>query len=258
MPILQTAERISSTEPSDNYIFQRSVLAYAEAAKIVSGNVLEIGTGNGYGIEMIARKVSQLYTIDKFKNDNITGLLQQYKNVIFKKTTIPPLTEIASNSFDFVITFQVIEHIKNDTLFLQEIYRVLKPGGQLIITTPNKKMSLTRNPWHIREYTACELKKLCLHRFDIVKTLGIYGNNAVMNHYYINKEAVKKIIRFDVLNLQYRLPRWFLKLPYDVLNRWNRKQMVCRNSNVLTIKMDDYFLADVNDECLDLFYIIKK
>lgn len=258
MSILQTAERVSSTEPSDNYIFQRSVLAYTEAAKIVSGNVLEIGTGNGYGIEMIARKVSQLYTIDKFKNDNITGLLQQYKNVIFKKTTIPPLTEIASNSFDFVITFQVIEHIKNDTFFLQEIYRVLKPGGQLIITTPNKKMSLTRNPWHIREYTACELKKLCLHRFDIVKTLGIYGNNAVMNHYYINKEAVKKIIRFDVLNLQYRLPRWFLKLPYDVLNRWNRKQMVCRNSNVLTIKMDDYFLADVNDECLDLFYIIKK
>lgn len=119
-------------------------------------------------------------------------------------------------------------------------------------------MSLTRNPRHIREYTASELKKLCLHRFDIVKTLGIYGNNAVMNHYYINKEAVEKIIRFDVFNLYYRLPRWFLKLPYDVLNRWNRKQLACRNSNVLTIKMDDYFLADVNDECLDLFYIIKK
>ena len=49
-----------------------------------------------------------------------------------------------------VVTFQVIEHIKNDHLFIQEIKRVLKQDGLFIMTTPNRKMSLTRNPWHVQ------------------------------------------------------------------------------------------------------------
>ena len=46
MSLIQTAERVSQKDLSDNFVFQRSILAYYEAAKIVSGNVLEIGTGN--------------------------------------------------------------------------------------------------------------------------------------------------------------------------------------------------------------------
>ena len=56
-----------------------------------------------------------------------------------------------------MVTFQVIEHIKRDRDFLKEIYRVLKPGGKLILTTPNKNMSITRNPWHVREYDPKEM-----------------------------------------------------------------------------------------------------
>ncbi len=54
MKVLQTAERVSHEDKSDNYVFQRSLLAYLEAAKMVSGDVLEIGAGEGYGIEHIA------------------------------------------------------------------------------------------------------------------------------------------------------------------------------------------------------------
>ena len=73
---------------------------------------------------------------------------------------IPPLNNIEENSVDYVVSFQVTEHIQDDNSFLKEIYRVLKPGGSVILTTPNKLMSLTRNPWHIREYTTTEIKKL--------------------------------------------------------------------------------------------------
>ena len=48
---------------------------------------------------------------------------------------IPPLHNIESNSIDYVVTFQVIEHIQDDNYFLEEIYRVLKPGGKLLLTT---------------------------------------------------------------------------------------------------------------------------
>ena len=50
MGILQTAERSTGLDPSENVVFQRHLVAYKEAAKIVSGTVLEIGSGEGYGI----------------------------------------------------------------------------------------------------------------------------------------------------------------------------------------------------------------
>ncbi|HOZ97246.1 MAG TPA: class I SAM-dependent methyltransferase [Niabella sp.] len=259
MKLIQTAERVSQVDASDNYVFQRSLLAYAEAAKLVKGNVLEIGTGSGYGVEMIASRAEKFVTIDKFENDNIAKLLNTHANVEFIKMNIPPLSGIADNSFDFVITFQVIEHIKNDRLFAKEIHRVLKPGGKLIVTTPNKKMSLTRNPWHIREYLVPELKQLLSNDFASVESLGVYGNETVMDYYRENEKSVKKITRFDFLNLQYNLPRWCLQIPYDILNRWNRKKMLNSDNRLVAgIEMTDYYLAPASDECLDLFYVAEK
>lgn len=259
MKLIQTAERVSQVDASDNYVFQRSLLAYAEAAKLVSERVLEIGTGSGYGIELMAAKVDEFVTIDKFENSNIAQLLQANPGIRFVKMNIPPLSGFEDNSFDFVISFQVIEHIKNDKLFVSEIHRVLKKGGKLIVTTPNKKMSLTRNPWHIREYTVTELKNLLQKNFQSVQTLGVYGNETVMEYYRENEKSVKRITKFDVLNLQYNLPRWCLQIPYDLLNRWNRKKMLKEDNEMVSrIKMSDYFLAEANDDCLDLFYVTEK
>lgn len=57
MSRINTAERISR-ETSDNFVFQRSLLAYHAAAERVGGDSLEIGTGSGYGIEVIAPRVT--------------------------------------------------------------------------------------------------------------------------------------------------------------------------------------------------------
>ncbi len=258
MGLIQTAERVSQTDASDNYVFQRSLLAYEEATKLVWGDVLEIGTGSGYGVEMVAPKTRRFVTLDKFENENVAGLLQTHDNMEFRRMNIPPLTGIADESFDFVITFQVIEHIKNDRLFIQEIYRVLKKGGKLIVTTPNKKMSLTRNPWHIREYTTETLADL-LADFSGVRTLGVYGDDTAMEYYHANRKAVERITRFDLLNLQHRLPRWLLQIPYDILNRWNRRKMLNSDRQMVSkIKMSDFFIAAAGEECLDLFYIAEK
>ena len=59
MCALQTAERVSGRDVSDNYVFQRSLLAYHYAAERVSGVVLEIGTGSGYGVEVIAPRAER-------------------------------------------------------------------------------------------------------------------------------------------------------------------------------------------------------
>lgn len=252
---IQTAERVSQSDISDNYVYQRSVLAYVEAAKLIHGDVLEIGTGSGYGIEMLSEKAKSFLTIDKFASQVGTEMSQKLDNVEFKQMNVPPLTDLPDNHFDFVVSFQVIEHIKKDKEFVKEIHRVLKKGGKFIVTTPNKKMSLTRNPWHIREYTVSELTSLLGNIFSSVESKGVFGNEVVMEYYEKNKANVQRIMRFDILNLQYNLPRQILQVPYDIMNRRNRNKLSNSGSH---IKMEDYFIAEAKEDCIDLFYIAEK
>lgn len=250
---LQTAERVSR-ERSDNFVFQRSRLAYVEAARRVGGRVLEIGTGTGYGIEIIAPSAESFVTLDKFRSSEVESLP---RGVEFREATVPPLP-FADESFDCVVSFQVIEHIKRDRAFVDEVRRVLKPGGKFIVSTPNRPMSLTRNPWHVREYTAEEFSAL-LGDFSAVEALGVKGNERVWRYYEKNRESVRRIMRFDILRMQWWLPRWILQLPYDVMNRLNRRRLHSANVELTeSICLEDYYLDKVDNECFDLFYIATK
>ena len=231
---LATAERVSR-DASDNFVFQRSLLAYDRAAEIVSGDVLEIGTGTGYGIELVAPHCDRFVTVDKYAAAGD----RHAANVEFRRMCVPPLG-FGDESFDFVITFQVIEHIDDDAAFVREIARVLRPGGRMILTTPNAPMSLTRNPWHVREYRIDELRRLLSEAFSAVETHGVFGNERVMEYYE-------------------HLPRRLLQLPYDLLNRINRRRLLRQNEALTTsIRMDDYRIAPAAEGCFDLFFIATK
>ena len=255
---MQTAERSSHLDPSENVIFQRHMIAYKEASKLISGTVLEIGCGEGYGISELVKFSEKYIGVDKF-DTFISEEIKKNNDIVFHKMEIPPLLNIEANSIDFVVTFQVIEHIKDDHYFLKEIFRVLKPGGKLLLTTPNKLMSLSRNPWHIREYTPFEMKDILSKYFAKTQVNGVYGNGLVMEYYKKNKGSVKKITRFDIFNFQYILPRWILQVPYDILNRFNRKKLKSDNENVVSlIKVDDYSILDSTENCLDYFCVATK
>ncbi|HIG31871.1 MAG TPA: class I SAM-dependent methyltransferase [Flavobacteriales bacterium] len=256
--MLQTAERSSHLDPSENVIYQRHVIAYKEAAKIISGTVLEVGSGEGFGITELASRAEHYIAVDKYETF-ISKELQANNKITFIQTEVPPLKEIEDNSVDFVVSFQVIEHIKDDERFLQEIHRVLKPGGKAIITTPNIMMSITRSPWHTREYTPEQMGEILESSFDNYELKGVFGNEKVMDYYNKNKESVRKITRFDILNMQYWLPRWMLEIPYDILNRFNRQNLQDDNEEMVnTVVYTDYSISESNNECLDHFCIATK
>ena len=255
MAKLHTAERVSQRDASDNFVFQRSILAYYKAAELVSGDVLEIGTGMGYGVDVIAPAAKSFTTIDK----NVPEFENELPaNAKFRQMVVPPL-DFADGNFDYVVSFQVIEHIEQDADFVREVSRVLRPGGKFIVSTPNAPMSLTRNPWHVREYKADELESLLKGGFSSVERMGVYGNERVMEYYEQNRRGVERITRFDILDLQHRLPRWVLQIPYDILNRINRRRLLAENENLTTsITMEDYTIGQLTDQSFDLYYIATK
>ncbi len=88
---------------------------------------------------------------------------------------------------------------------------------------------------------------------------GIAGNEKVMDYHEMNRKSVNKMMRFDILNLQYRLPAWMLKVPYDLLNRKNRNKLQAGNDSLVQqIHHKDYFLHDKAQESLDLFCVMEK
>ncbi len=252
---IKTAERNSGILPEDNVIHHRHLVAYNEALKLCKGTVLEIGSGEGYGIRILAPNATEYFAVDKHE----TPVGNAHKNVVFKQMNVPPLNGFEDNYFDIVVTFQVIEHIKNDHLFLSEIKRVLKPGGKLILTTPNIAMSLTRNPWHIREYTFTQANGLFAEHFTSVDLKGVYGNEKVMAYYEENRRSVRKFTRFDIFNLQYLLPRWLLQLPYDIANRMNRNKLMKTNTALVNkVLTSDFFIDQAKENCFDFFVIAHK
>jgi len=257
MPVF-TTEIASEHIISDNPIHQRLLKPYYFCAGEVEGDLLEIGCGEGRGVQILGPNVQTFTGIDKI-GSVVEALKIKFPDFEFKQAHIPPLEAINSESYDFVVSFQVIEHIKDDLAYLREVYRVLRPGGKAFITTPNIKMSLTRNPWHVREYTAEELLTLTRKVFEKVETRGITGNERVMDYYNKNKRSVQRITRWDVFNLQYRLPATILRIPYDILNRINRNR-IQRGSDGLVeeITHEDYLVTDRPGEALDLFYTLEK
>lgn len=252
-----TTEIASDKIPSDNPIHQRLLKAYHAANPYINGDLLELGCGEGRGVELLAPLANSYTGIDKIQS--ITdALTKKYPEYTFAAGVFPPFP-YDDNSFDTIVTFQVIEHVKKDEDFIKEIHRVLKPGGKALITTPNIKMTLSRNPWHEREYTADHLEALCGKYFSNVEMKGIAGNEKVMEYYEQNKASVNKVMRYDIFNLQYRLPAALLRVPYDIMNRRNRNKLKTTDDElVLSIRHEDYLVREKDEENLDLFCILIK
>lgn len=248
-------------EESNNVTIQRCFYAYEFASTYIQGKtVADVGCGNGYG-SIYMSGMAQFVTGLDYSAATVADNNERHKNVAnlkFISCKVPPLA-LEDSSVDVVTAFQFIEHIHERAAFIRDVKRVLKPGGLFICTTPNIKMSIARNPFHVHEYTFDEMKSEMGNVFSNFRLMGLNGNDKVNQYYADNARWAKKILRLDPLGLHKLVPASWLVKPYNYLTSLMRKDLKDQNQNTLQITTADFKLQENDlDVCWDIFVVATK
>lgn len=170
-----TGERTVPGIPQENYWFRRHEAAYlALLPYCADATVLEAGCGEGYGAGLIATVARRVIALD-YDEPTTEHVARRYPGVAVACANLVCLP-LADASVDVVANFQVIEHLWDQAGFLAECRRVLRPGGRLLVTTPNRltftpDSDTPLNPFHTRELAPSELDGLLREAGFTVETL---------------------------------------------------------------------------------------
>jgi SAM-dependent methyltransferase len=103
-------------------------------------HALEVGCANGYVAYLFRLLGFDVSAVDAYEDEKRTELFRK-GGITYRQTNlnaVDPLSEFAQSSFDLILLGEVFEHILNQpTNLLRSILRMLRPGGLLILTTPN-------------------------------------------------------------------------------------------------------------------------
>ncbi|NDV26671.1 bifunctional 2-polyprenyl-6-hydroxyphenol methylase/3-demethylubiquinol 3-O-methyltransferase UbiG [Desulfovibrio sp. JC010] len=135
--------------------------------------VLDCGCGPGYGSRMLADKAKKVVAADlDIETVRRASSGKYYDNITFQTGDATSLG-FEDNCFDAVTSFETVEHV-DPAPYFKEMRRVLKPGGLLILSTPQNSLGhIPVNSQHLHEFSLQEISGLCSEHFEIVKTTGI-------------------------------------------------------------------------------------
>jgi len=154
---------------------------YLWASRYVAGmNLLDIACGSGFGSKILLENgAGKVHSADQSDEAHkiTSSLLTEYNDRAYVEIQNAQEMSYPEKKFDAVVSVETIEHLPEPEKFLQEIKRVLKPGGVLIITTPNALVTKPvdnkpTNPFHQVEFTPEEFKKILGKYFDVEFSCG--------------------------------------------------------------------------------------
>ena len=163
-----TGERLVPSHPGDTAI--EHLHRYAFAREYIEGkDVLDIACGEGYGSHLMSNVAASVVGVD-ISPEVVAHACKKYGDKV--TFSVGSCTDIPLDdaSVDVVVSFETLEHLAEHELMLKEVKRVLRPGGILILSSPDKLnytiLPKTQNPFHARELSKEEFRILVSKYFS--------------------------------------------------------------------------------------------
>lgn len=251
--VLFTGERLHAGDALFGVDLARHQAAYEFARGRGAGaRILDLGCGTGYGTAELAQGVGFAVGVDKIAPD--PSARRGAARFLRADLSGIPLRPAA---FDLVVSFQVIEHLRDPTAYLDAIARCLRPGGTALLSTPNRLTSDGVNPFHVHEYTAAGLAGVLRRHFEEVELLGVAAGPTVAEYFEARLRRIRRIVRLDPLRLRERLPRALVEVAFAFLARVVRR-CIARGEGLPEASWRDFPVGPADDACLDLLAVCRR
>ena len=173
---------------------------YLLACKVAAGKfVLDIASGEGYGSKMLAQTAHKVTGVD-ISQEAVSHAQEKYQasNLEFRLGSCSGIP-LDDASVDVVVSFETIEHHDEHEAMMQEIKRVLRPDGVLVISSPDKLEFSARfgstNAYHVKELYRDEFVKLLASHF---KNLSIYGQRVVYGSAIFREDGISPVESYEL------------------------------------------------------------
>ncbi len=105
-----------------------------------SARIADVGAGRGYFTRVLSDALARTHGLVPREHLSACDLRPEafeFEGLTCERTSADGRTPWPDNTFDAVVSIEVIEHVENQFEFLRELARIAKPGGLVIVTTPN-------------------------------------------------------------------------------------------------------------------------
>lgn len=164
---MQKIQKEKSRKISDSlygeYETIQSIIAYEWLPDNLN-DVLEIGCSRGYFTQKLLNKARRAYGVD-VNAELVQSAKRHYPVVDFRTLDANDPLPFEDGMFDAVVMLEVYEHVDSRKKLIDEVARVLKPGGILILSTPNKGLFAFMDSFNIKMM----FRKLCPNIMKFIK-----------------------------------------------------------------------------------------
>lgn len=200
---------------------------YEFAIPFVKGKrVLDIACGVGFGSDMCVRGGASAVDGVDVCNETIGFAARSYVHPLLRFIIGDIATYEAPVPYDIILCFETIEHIDDYDAALRNLWLLLKPGGTLLISSPNRILTspharsaddAPKNRFHAHEFVVEELQSILSMRGFVVAANAIYGQRQqwyvrgkILRRVYEALFATKRATSARVTPVTNKMPRYFV------------------------------------------------
>jgi SAM-dependent methyltransferase len=173
---------------------------YRFAAELIGERqtVLDAASGSGYGAQLLGLRARQVIGLEL--NEHALAYARSHyprPNVEYRRADLDLPLDLPSDHVDLIVSFETIEHIRNPRGLLIEFRRILRPGGRVVVSTPDRDVQLFSNRFHTQELSRGQFVSLISDEFHLE---GLYGQLRFSSSMW--RRPLRSLAGWDFLNLR--------------------------------------------------------